>query len=596
MQVKNTYQLYDFILKNKILLLIIVVFSFFILKNLDNSYLWKDEAGTANVAYNTMIKGYPTVYDGKNLLSTSDGNNFNSKLLVSNHEWLQYYICAGSFALLGKTTFAARLPFALFAIASIFIIWLIAKKIFDSSNQSNVACFLYAINVQFLLYARQARYYSLVLFFTAASTLVMFELVDILKGKKRIISYKKYGTMFLFTFFVSFLFLSNRLGGIVFAAAVAGYVVINHNKRLLIIIFLLGAGIIPWGLWYFINNISFNAPGFGGNGIETHVFTKIIMILWKIQVYFLPIISLIVITIVFYLLNFILGKKEKIIYTGKKIFFIFLVISNIIFTAVPKWGIVNHYYLSVLVATPFILLPILEFIWKSSKICSFILVVMLVFTNVINILPYGILYSVPSENNEVNNLLSDNYSWTTNYGLFSSPDTDADFRITPLSVYKSKIHVECYLYDYLKELKNGYYSPIQEICDHINKYSKKSDTILFVGMEYEPIIFYTNLRVVNNLSTKLRPWSEYFSVYPNQEKYGDLTHVDDDKINWIILKKDSSPALFLDNENYLKDNRSLFNIYTSETSDIILSTSADIDYHKFDTVVNGSKFTIWHRK
>lgn len=106
MQVKNTYQLYDFILKYKILLLIIVVFSFFILKNLDNSYLWKDEAGTANVAYNTMIKGYPTVYDGKNLLSTSDGNNFNSKLLVSNHEWLQYYICAGSFALLGKTTFA----------------------------------------------------------------------------------------------------------------------------------------------------------------------------------------------------------------------------------------------------------------------------------------------------------------------------------------------------------------------------------------------------------------------------------------------------------------------------------------------------------
>lgn len=596
MQVKKIYKLYHLILNYKIFFLIIIAFSLFILTNLDNSYLWKDEAGTANVAYNTMIKGYPTIYDGKNLLSTSDGNNFNSKLLVSNHEWLQYYICAGAFALLGKTTFAARLPFALFAIASIFIIWLIAKKIFNSPSHSNVACFLYAVNVQFLLYARQARYYSLVLFFTAASTLLMFEVVDILKGKKRIISYKKYVTILLFILCVSFLFLSNRLGGIVFAAAAVGYVLINHNKRLFIIFFLLGAGIIPWGLWYFINNILFNAPEFGGSRIETHVFTKIIMILWKLQVYFLPIISLIVITVVFYLLNFILGKKEKILYSREKMFFIFLVISNIFFTAVPKWGIVNHYYLSVLVATPFILLPILEFIWKSSKVCSFTLAVMLIFTNVINILPYGFLYSVPSEKNEVNNLLSDNYSWTTNYGLFSSPDTDADFRITPLSVYKSKIHVECYLYDYLKELKNGYYSPIQEICDHINKYAKELDTILFIGMEYEPIIFYTNLRVVNNLSTKLRPWSEYFSVYPNQEKYGDLTHIDDDKIDWIILKKDSSPTLFLDNVNYLKDNRSLFNIYTSKTSDIILSTSADIDYHKFDTIFNGSKFTIWHRK
>lgn len=375
-----------------------------------------------------------------------------------------------------------------------------------------------------------------------------------------------------------------------------GYVIINYRKRLFNIIYFLGIGIIPWGVWYFINNIVFNAPGFGGNEIETHVFTKIIMILWKLQVYFLPIISLIIITVIFYLINYILGKKEKALFSGEKMFFIFLIISNIIFTAIPKWGIANHYYLSVLVASPFILLPIIEFIWKNSKACSLFLVMIIIFSNALNILPYGLLNSIPSENNQVNNLLSDNYSWTTNYGLFSSPDTDADFRITPLAAYKSKMRVECYLYNYLKEVKTGYYSSIQEICDYINENSKNTDTVLVIGMEYEPIIFYTNLRVVNNLSIKFRPWKDYFTDYPNQKKYGDLTHVDDDKIDWIIVKKDSSPSLFLDDSDYLETNKSLFNIYTSNTSDIVLSTSADMDYHKFETITNGDKFTIWHRK
>lgn len=596
MEVKRTTSICNYISKYKSLSLIITIFSFVILTNLDNSYLWKDEAGTANVAYNTMLKGYPTVYDGKNLLSTSDGNNFNSKLLVSNHEWLQYYICAGAFALFGKTTFSARFPFALFAIASIIIIWLIAKRIFCSTRCADLAGILYAINVQFLLYARQSRYYSLVLFFTATSTLLMLMLFDILKNENTNFFRSKYHLYFLFILSVALLFMSNRLGGIVFAAAIVCYVLITHDKRLFFTIFLLGIGVLPWGIWYFINNMVFNAPGFGGNEIETHVFTKIIMILWKIQVYFFPIISMLVITVIFYLLNYILEKKEKVLFSGDKLFFVVLCISNVIVTAMPKWGIVNHYYLSILVAIPFILLPIIKFVWKSSKACSLIVVLTIIFSNVLSILPYGLLNSIPFENNQVNNLLSDNYSWTTNYGLFSSPDTDANFRITPLSDYKSKLRIESYLYNYLKEVRNGYYSSIQEICDYINARSINTDTILVVGMEYEPIIFYTNLRVVNNLSTEFKPWNDYFSVYPNQEKYDALTQVEDNKIDWIILKKDSPLSLFLNDPNYLVNNKALFEIYTSKTSDIILSTSADLDYHKFETVTDETKFTIWHRK
>lgn len=596
MLMKKIKQFYNYIYKYKILILILIIFSLVILINLDSSYLWKDEAGTANVAYNTLLKGYPTVYDGKNLLSTSDGNNFNEKLLVSNHEWLQYYICAGSFVLLGRTTFAARFPFALFAIMSIYIIWLIAKRIFLSSKHANIACILYAINVQFLLYARQSRYYSLVLFFTATSTLLILEIFKILKDENKVPTKRKYVLYALFAASVALLFFSNRLGGIVFAGAVVGYFIYHHDRKLFPILIPSILGVLPWGIWYLLNNIIFHAPGFGGNELETHIFTKMLLILWKLQVYFLPILSLVIIIILFKLINYFLGKEEEKLFSGEKMFFIFLIISNVVITAIPKWGIANHYYLSVLIAVPFLLLPILQMAWKNSKVLSIILLMVIVFSNTLNILPYRLINSIPSQKNEVNNLLSADYSWTTNYGIFASPDTDAEFRITPLYSYKSQLQVRCYLFDFFKELKKGYYSPIEEIANYINERSKPTDTILVIGMEYEPIIFYTNLRVVNNLSTKLKPWNDYFPSYPNQEKYGYLTHVDDNQIDWVILKNESPLSLFFDDPDYLNINKPLFEIYTSETSDIVLSTSADLDYHKFEKVTEGSKFTIWHRK
>lgn len=579
------------------ILIILTVFSCVILYNLDSTYLWKDEAATATVSYNTLQKGYPTVYDGKNLLSTSDGNNFNEKLLVSNHEWLQYYICAASFAVFGKTTFAARFPFALFAIASIFIIWIIAKELFSSIAQANLAGILYAANVQFLLFARQSLYYSLVLFFTASASLMLLKIIQLLKkGRSGSTKHWYFLLNALYSLCVLLLFFSSRLGGIVFAGAVVGYFLYHHDKKLIPIIIPSILGALPWGIWYVINNIVYKAPEFGGNEIESHVFTKIILIFWKLQVYFFPIIMLIAISLLLIFINFILGKKHEKLFSQQIMFFILLIFSNVIFTAVPKWGIVNHYYLSVLIALPFILISILHFVWKSSRALSLLLFLTIIFSNVLNILPYQLLGSIPTANNEVNNLLSDSYSNTTNYGLFASPDTDANFRITPLSAYQSQLQIRCYLLDYFKELKNGYYSPIQEIAEYINERAKPTDTILVVGMEYEPIAFYTKLRVVNNFSTKFRPWNDYFSSYPNQEKYGHLTHVDDNQIDWIILNDYKSLSLYLDDPKYLDNNKDLYDIYTSKTIQTDLSTSADLDYHKFYTMTDGPNFTIWHRK
>lgn len=585
-----------YFLRNNILLLVLLcVFLVLIFYRLDNSYLWKDEAGTANVSYNIMSQGVPSVYDGKNLLTTTDGNNFNDLLLVSNHDWLQYYICAGSFFLFGKNTFAARFPFAFFSFVSIVVIWFIAKRIWGQRKCANLACFLYGINVQFLLYARQARYYSLSLFFTALSILLVFKLLEIIDNEN--ILKQRYGWVsVLLACSVGLLFFSNRLSGIIFVGSLVLYLLYLHKKILFKMLIPVGCGMIPYVGWFIINNIIFEAPSFGGNAIESHMFSKLLLVVWKLQVYFIPFISLFVIILAIKFFNFVLGRRERQIFNNKEYFlFIALIISNICVTIVPKWGIVNHYYLPVLIATPFILVYVLRYIWRSSKTIAVTILLLIVMTNVLNVFPYELLDEVPDEKNEVNNLLSEDQAWTTNYGIFASPDTDANFRITPLNSFLSTMTYRSYLFDYFRELQYGYYSPVQEIVEYVNKQSSPDDTMLVVGMEYEPIIFYTDLRVVNNLSTKFSPWSDFFPSYPNQEKYEHLTRVSDEEIDWIVLKKGMSVDLFFDDPRYLEKNRDLFDIYESQTSDIDLSTSADLDYHKFETVYDGESFTIWHR-
>ena len=160
------------------IVIIMILSTILILPSISNSMLWKDEAITSQIGYNTLKYGYPSIWDGKNLISSTDGNSFNSILVSSNYEWLQFYIVAASIAIFGKTTFAARAPFAILSILSVFVIWKIAKRIYNQSWKQNLCSLLYLLNTQFLLYAGQARYYSLVLLFSSLSILFFLKLHD----------------------------------------------------------------------------------------------------------------------------------------------------------------------------------------------------------------------------------------------------------------------------------------------------------------------------------------------------------------------------------------------------------------------------------
>lgn len=142
------------------LLLLLALGAVLLLTNLgdSNGRLWQDEAETAVLAKNTLRYGYPRAFDGVNRL--------NPALPLAHgeawtyHPWLSIYLLAGSFAVLGFTTFAARVPFALMGLASVLLFYRLVQEIAGDRSLARWAALLLVTSVPFLLHMRQCRYYA----------------------------------------------------------------------------------------------------------------------------------------------------------------------------------------------------------------------------------------------------------------------------------------------------------------------------------------------------------------------------------------------------------------------------------------------------
>src|SRR5262245_15225602 len=154
--------------------------------NLTDTYLWQDEANTAVLAVRLLHDGKPLAWDGRNLLSddnyiaqevqTIDVRTKDARSAVDDlirrgvmtadgmwtyHPWGQFLLAGFSIALLGPTTFAARFPFAVAGLATVFALYWLALRFLRSPRIAALACALLTLNVYWILHSRQARYYSL---------------------------------------------------------------------------------------------------------------------------------------------------------------------------------------------------------------------------------------------------------------------------------------------------------------------------------------------------------------------------------------------------------------------------------------------------
>jgi hypothetical protein len=139
---------------------VILVAAVLVLVRLDQRLLWVDEAETALLARSILVHGVPTAWDGRNLVSQEVGQEYGADHVWRWTPWLEKYLTAASFAVLGESTFSARAPFALLAILTVASVYPLAVLLFGDRRVAVLAMAALTLSVPFLLHARQCRYYS----------------------------------------------------------------------------------------------------------------------------------------------------------------------------------------------------------------------------------------------------------------------------------------------------------------------------------------------------------------------------------------------------------------------------------------------------
>ncbi len=152
--------------RNRFLIIALLLSGCLLFANLGNHYLWQDEAETAMVARNLLDSGYPSAWDGKNLVTQNAGLDSNEDFVWTWSPWLQFYVTAVSFKLFGEGTYAARLPFALMGLATVALFYSFASRFTQNKTLTRISTLLVVTSIPFLLHTRQARWYVLAVFAT----------------------------------------------------------------------------------------------------------------------------------------------------------------------------------------------------------------------------------------------------------------------------------------------------------------------------------------------------------------------------------------------------------------------------------------------
>ena len=174
-------------MKKKIFNIVAVILFLFLawllFANLSDHYLWNDEASTAILSRNVLKYGYPSSFDGTNL-HYPDWPEFHwpGTYMWKVDPWAQNYLMAASFKLFGINTWSARLPFVLSGFLTLVILFMFCSRYLGSKKIGLFSILLMGTSVPFLLHARQARYYGLVILLSFAVFYLYHRVVERKKG------------------------------------------------------------------------------------------------------------------------------------------------------------------------------------------------------------------------------------------------------------------------------------------------------------------------------------------------------------------------------------------------------------------------------
>ncbi len=419
--------------------------------NLGNRYLWQDEAETALVSKTILTEGIPRGYDGKNFFSQQGKASYGKDYIWVLDPWLPFYLTALSFKVFGVGTFAARLPFALFGIATIVLLYFFAKTISGDIKTAGTATVLLLLSIPFLLLCRQCRYYSLIAFFSLLG----------LQGYLMLSEKRRSGSIiFLVSAIVIFhcnhLFCATLLATVFIHSLLCQGQQLAKVFRLCVIAALVN---IPWLLW--ISEMRYTSI-FGFSFFNDKFFVFLKTYLNDINLYVFP----------FWLLLIVIGKYLFLCCKKKDI-------KSIVFENMYLWK--NVFLVVLFIAITILSLsitsPIPYFRYMTQLIPVFCVITAVIVMQVIRpyfkkgILILAILFSV---------IFYIDYE----YGRADSSKEGIKY---------------LNFFDYLEEITHDYDSATEGIAKYLNEHGSSKDTVIITYGDLT-LKFYTNMRVLGGLT------------------------------------------------------------------------------------------------
>lgn len=535
----------------KIVFLCFVIAAIFLFKNLGNIYFWSDEANSAMVAKNILEFGYPSNFDGRNIVQHYWNYGGEKKLspFYRTTTWLHLYLAALSFALLGLNTFAARFPFALIGLGVIITLFLFLRKYERDKFIINTSVVLLTFCIPFYLHMRQCRYYGLAALFTLLGTWGYLE-------------FYQHGRKTKFIIYSLLLFLSMHSAYPILMLAVAVHFLLFYRRERIKGLF------ASWG-WMSLVVVPVTIflrlwerpPDLFLSFEQQFKLNLSILRFLKYLVYFNEHLIPFVLLAIYLAWRWKRGElsRERLKSNQPQTFMIILLAVATVFLAL----VAPHNFRFIVPYIPFSLIllsHILRFFkQRTNGYVVIFLLLILISSNIIHQAPYWIMLFTGSA--PVNNVL-----------------TNTDYRVAGKKpswfTYKMGVYLKpaSPLYNYLYEITHDYDGPNEGISKYINQHAGKDDIVKATYGDYA-YQFYTDRIVVprGQFENEIMPdwwvfrgqrWARWGRL---EEKYKDVLERDYEK---IVL----------------------------DYPEIMWGNLPEPDYHKYRTVEDVPKVVIYRRK